>query len=193
MIAVATEKLVGCLTSHIHNQVIIGLSLRTICNLSSSRNSLVIRGMIEAGILDAFYALLINGQPNTHREVFWGLSNLAADCKQVTKQIIQHEILEKVGDMTISFDLSLKKEAFFCCCNIITCGSPDDILMMLKIHAYFLGNIFSCAASQSNQWKVQMEALSVIQRLCEMDDELGLNGEESFKYMLETSKGLDLL
>ena len=72
-------------------------------------------------------------------------------------------------------------------------GAPDDILMMLKIHGYFLSNIFSCAAGQSSQWKVQIDALSVIEKLCEMDVELNLFGEESFKYMLETSKGLDLL
>ena len=39
IIAVATEKLIGCLTSHTENRVITGLCLRTICNLSSSNNS----------------------------------------------------------------------------------------------------------------------------------------------------------
>ncbi len=102
--------------------------------------------MLDAGVLNTFYALLINSSPITQKEVLWGLSNFAADCKEVVQQIIQHEVLEKVADMVIAFDLTLKKEAFICCCNIIMNGAPDDILMMLKIYGYFLGNIFSCAA-----------------------------------------------
>ncbi len=38
-----------------------------------------------------------------------------------------------------------------------------------------------------------MEALKVIDKLCGWDMELNLAGEESFKFMLETSKGLNLL
>ena len=79
-----------------------------------------------------------------------------------------------------------------CCCNIIMNGAPDDILMMLKIHGYFLGNIFSCVVGQCSQWKMQIDAL-LVEKLCEMDVEINLVGEESLKYMLETSKGLDSL
>ena len=106
MIAEASEKLIGCLTSNIDNCAVTGLCLRTICNLSSSENSQIIKVMLNAGVLNAFYALLINSSPITQKEVLWGLSNFAVDCKEVVQQIIQHEVLEKVADMAIAFDLN---------------------------------------------------------------------------------------
>ena len=55
---------------------------------------------LKAGVLNAFLALLIGCDSEIQKEVLWGLSNLAADCDKVIKQIIHHDILPKVVELT---------------------------------------------------------------------------------------------
>lgn len=90
------------------------------------------QAVLDMGALPRLVALLGSSKRTLRKEACWALSNIAAGTKEQIQMLIKSGAVPLVREIVKSSDFDLKKEAAWVLANSCSCGTPEQIRMLVS-------------------------------------------------------------
>ena len=143
-------------------------------------------------MLDCLLTLIRSAIPAQVIESVYALGNIAQVGQALAQSIVEHQIFDELVRLIKSSDLQVRMEAVFCLHNILTNLDSNSLLSLVRdtmTHPELLKDYFKSLRLTSRK-NIVLKIFDTVENLCKVDIELQLEGEESLKYLMETTTDL---
>lgn len=86
---------------------------------------------MDCKLIDKLIQILFSQSEEVVKEGLWTLSNLMANGNEQTSAFVNSSTANRVITLSTNMDVNLRNEAQWVLTNVITCGSDQDIRVLM--------------------------------------------------------------
>lgn len=147
------------------------------------------RQAIEGEILDRLHAVILQEKIAEMKEACWTLSNIACHDDLMANHLVQDEVFLTVAGLLNSNNIKVRHQAVFCISNVLMTLPLDKMRKLLTEEQQYKSLLHDfCKCMQlTSEKEIVYSILDAIEYMCEADEQMGLEGEHSFQYLIEVN------
>ena len=162
-------------------------TLKVISNVCACESDLYMRQAIDGEVLDRLHAVILQEKIAEIREVCWTLANIACHDDLMANHLVQDEVFVTVVGLLNSNNIKVRHQAVMCISNVLTTLPIDKMRKLItEDHKSLLHDFCKCMQLVSEK-ELVYSILDVIEHMCQADEQMGLEGEHSFQYLIEVN------